>query len=192
MLKFWLWGSLLESGENSQMRLWTATNQGNWLVTRIHDMFWGFGAPQTSGGGETWFTGVHPDLIWSQVSMTKMKKIGLKICPEIDFFLTSIGKPGHGKSIGHVFFHFWLKIRCQLSSNISLQRAKSAKNMVLLRWRFHFLSRFFDTLNGTSVADGCRSLPSFSGRLCSKIDWVRAFPGASHRHTGLWAVQRMS
>ena len=114
------------------MRLWTAMNQGNWLVTRIHDMFWGFGAPQTSGGGETWFTGVHPDLIWSQVSMTKMKKIGLKICPEMDFFLTSIGKPDRGKSIRHVFFHFWLKIRCQPSSNISLQRAKSAKNTVFL------------------------------------------------------------
>ena len=133
------------------------------FVTRIHDMFWGFGAPQTSGGGgETWFTGVHPDLIWSQVSMSKMKKIGLKICPEIDFFLTSIGKPGHGKSIRHVFFiHFWLKIRCQPSFNISSIRAmaKLAKNTFFVsRWPFWHVYCKMD--------DGCRSLPSFSGRLC--------------------------
>ena len=169
------------------MRLWTATNQGNWLVTRIHDKFWGFGAPLTSDGGETWFTGVHPDLIWSQVSMTKMKKIGLKICPKIDFFLTSIGKPGHGKSIRHVFFSFLT----ENSMSTVLQHLPSEGQIGQKHGFFKVTFLFFVSIfltRLTALADGCRSLPSFSGRLCSKIDWVRAFPGARPHFTGLWAV----
>ena len=58
------------------------------------------------GGGETWFTGVHPDLIWSQVSMSKMKKIGLKICPEIDFFSLQLGNQVTGSPLDMFFFIF--------------------------------------------------------------------------------------
>ena len=54
------------------------------------------------------------------------------------------------------------------TSNISLQRAKQTnrpKTWFFLRWRFLFFVLIF-LARLTALADGCRSLPSFSGRLC--------------------------
>ena len=84
--------------------------------------------------------------------MTKMKKIGLKICPEIDFFLTSIGKPGHGKSIRHVFFLFLTENSMSTVLQHLPSEGQIGQKHGFFKVAFSFFCLdFFDTLNdGTS------------------------------------------
>ena len=69
---------------------------------------------------------------------------------EIDFEPTSVREPWHEESIGHVFFQFRTKIRCQPPSHTSFPRQKSAKNRFFLGDVFVFCLDFFDMLNGSS------------------------------------------
>ena len=82
--------------------------------------------------------------------------------PKIDFEPTSVGEPWHEESIGHVFFQFRTKIRCQPPSHTSFPRQKSAKNRFFLGDVFVFRLDFFDMLDGSGRCEA----------ICAPFFWA--------------------
>ena len=91
-------------------------------------------------------------------------KMDMKMGPKIDFEPTSVREPWHEESIGHVFFQFRTKIRCQPPSHTSFPRQKSAKNRFFLGDVFVFCLDFFDMLNGSSRCEA----------ICAPFFWTSA------------------
>ena len=98
------------------------------------------------------------------------QKLNMKMGPKIDFEPTSVREPWHEESIGHVFFQFRTKIRCQPPSHTSFPRQKSAKKRFFLGDVFVFCLDFFDMLNGSSR---CKAIcaPFFSTSVLK--NWLR-------------------